>query len=93
MDINHPQFDDYREQFEELADCVVADKGPQNDIASTSLFLCLYGDNGMDVDAEFSMLKELETYMGKGLKRADVETAYWQEVVLYVPADDIREGD
>lgn len=85
MDVNDPRFAEYQEKFDTVADLAERMEGPQPEVGSARLMLCLYGDNGLPPDDEFALLDELEDYVGRGLRRVDVNTAYWQDVVLYVP--------
>jgi len=87
MDVTHPQFEDYRTRFEALADLVPVEPGRRPEVSSARHFLCLYGDNGMSAAEEFALLDILDTYFHRGLKRMDVETAYWQDTILYVPQE------
>lgn len=84
MDINDPRFADYQARFEHLAAMAEPIPGPAPAIASARYFLCLYGENGLTPDEEFAMLATLDDYVGKGLKRVDISTSYWEEIVLFV---------
>lgn len=85
MDTEHAQWDQYQARFEEVAELAEDVDGPAPEIASAKLFICLYGENGMSPEDEFTMLDNLEKYIGEGLKRVDVRTAYWEDTVLFVP--------
>ncbi|MGE0200886.1 MAG: hypothetical protein AB7P76_07965 [Candidatus Melainabacteria bacterium] len=87
MDVSNPQFETYRSRFEALADLVPVEPGRRPEVSSARHFLCLYGDNGLSAAEEFALLDILDTYFHKGLKRMDVETSYWQDIILYVPDD------
>ena len=84
MDVNDKRFEDYQQQFEAIAELAETTQGAQPEAASAKHMLCLYGDNGLDSDEEFALLKELEAYVGEGLKRVDIDTNYWQDTILYV---------
>jgi len=85
MNVEHPRFPEYQEKFEALANKVDGQKGPQPEISSAHLFLCLYGDNAMNPEEEFAMLAELAQHVGEGLQKTTIQTAYWEELILYVP--------
>lgn len=85
MDINDSQFEAYQASFESLAAQVPELKGPQPDISGARLHLCLYGENLLSTQEEFARIKELESCLGKGLKKAVIQTGYWEDVILYVP--------
>lgn len=85
MDINDSQFEAYQASFEALANQLDDLKGPQPDISGAKLHLCLYGENLLSPEEEFKRIKELESFLGKGLKKAVIQTGYWEDVILYVP--------
>lgn len=85
MDVENPQFAQYEARFRQLADRVERLKGADPAIASAKYLLCLYGENGLSPEDEFEMLARLEGYADDGLKCAEVETYYWEDLVLYVP--------
>jgi len=86
MDVNDPKFAEYQARFETLAGMAEKVPGPAPAIASARYFLCLYGDNGLPPDEEFAMLATLDNFVGNGLKRVDMSTGYWEDVILFVPA-------
>ena len=92
MDVNTPRFAEDQERFEEVADLAERQDGPQPEIGSARMMLCLYGDNGLPPEDEFAMLAAMEDYVGRGLRRVDINTAYWQDVVLYLPRDEDAAG-
>lgn len=85
MNVEHPRFAEFQQKFEELANNIDGQKGPQPEISSAHLFLCLYGDNAMSVEEEFTALAELASHRDKGLQKTTIQTAYWEEIILYVP--------
>lgn len=87
MDIENPRFADYQKRFEEVAELAERIPGPAPEIASARYFLCLYGENGLTPDEEFALLDAMENFIGEGLKRVDMNTNYWEEIVLFVPKE------
>jgi hypothetical protein len=84
MNIEDPCWDDYETRFRALAERVDMQKGPQPELASAQLFLCLYGDNGLAPEQEFDALSRLEQVADR-LKGTVILTAYWEDLVLYLP--------
>jgi len=84
MNIEDPRWDEYEARFRALAEQIPLQKGPQPEVASAHLFLCLYGDNAMTPEQEFEALSGLERDV-KHLKGAEILTAYWEDLLLYIP--------
>lgn len=85
MDVNDPQFELYQTRFEALAERLDTLKGPQPEISASQLRLCLYGENLMSSEEEFQTIETLASYVDKGLKKAVIQTGYWEDIILYVP--------
>ena len=86
MDINTPQFEAFEERFQALAEDVEEHEGPNSDLGSTQLFLCLYGENGIDdPEEELALLKKLEEAPREQLRKIEVDKDYWQDIVLFLP--------
>lgn len=84
MNIEDPRWEEYENRFRSLAENVPLQKGPQPELASAQLLLCLYGDNGLPPEQEFDALNKLEQALPQ-LKGTEMQTAYWQDIVLYLP--------
>ena len=84
MNVEDPRWDEYETRFRELAEQVDLRKGPKPELASSKLFLCLYGDNALSPEQEFDVLDQLEKDV-KQVKGTEILTAYWEDVVLYIP--------
>jgi hypothetical protein len=84
MNIEDPRWDEYETRFRALAERIPLLKGPQPELASARLFLCLYGDNAMTLEQEFEALAALEKDV-EHLKGATILTAYWEDILLYLP--------
>jgi hypothetical protein len=84
MNVEDPRWDEYEARFRELAERVELQKGPQPELASAQLHLCLYGDNAMTPEQEFDVLDQFEQRASQ-LKGTEILTAYWEDVVLYLP--------
>ncbi len=84
MHVEDPRWDDYENRFRALAGRVTLQKGPQAEAASAELMLCLYGDNGLSSEQEFEVLARLEQAEER-LRGTEVVTAYWEDVLLYLP--------
>ncbi len=84
MDIESSQWDEWEAQFRELAKDVpqVSYTGA---IKGAKHYLCLYGENGLNEEEEFEELA-LMRQQKTDLKRVEVDTAYWQDTVLFIPA-------
>jgi hypothetical protein len=85
MDIENPQWEEYENRFRALADTVQLQKGPQPELASAKLYLCLYGDNAMTPEQEFEALSKLEAQTAS-LRGTEMQTAYWEDIFLYLPS-------
>jgi len=83
MNIEDPRWDEYEARFRALAEETPILKGAHPELASSELMLCLYGENGMEPDEEFSMLGQLEARKGQ-LACVEMTTAYWEDLVLYL---------
>jgi len=86
MDINHPLWEAFEAQFDELA--FLADDIPKASappLGDCRLYLTKMGENGLSPEEEMTFLAELDTYAGKGLQKIVIDTGYWQNVVLFVP--------
>jgi hypothetical protein len=46
-------------------------------------YLCLLGENGLPPEEEFALLALIAQQTP--LYRVDVDTDYWQDIILYVP--------
>jgi hypothetical protein len=87
MDVHDPQWPLYEERFLALADQAHRTSGAKPAVGSTRLYLCLYGENGLTPCQEFATLQELAQVAAESPQRLckiEVETSYWQEIVLYV---------
>lgn len=84
MHIEDPRWEEYENRFREVAERVNMQKGPQPEVASAQLFLCLYGDNGLTPEQEFEALARLEQQVEQ-LRGTTILTAYWEDLVLYLP--------
>lgn len=84
MNIEDPRWEEYETRFRDLAEKVDLQKGPQPEVASAQLHLCLYGENAMTPDEEFETLDRFKEVMGS-LKGTEISTSYWEDVVLYLP--------
>lgn len=84
MNVEDPRWDEYEARFRELAARVEMQRGPQPEVASAQLHLCLYGDNAMNPDQEFDALSRFEESLDQ-LKGTEILTAYWEDLVLYLP--------
>lgn len=86
MDIESPQWDTYETRFRALAEQVEIQKGPQPELASAEAMLFLYGENGLTPEEEFNLLEKLEKQVGN-LRGTAMLTAYWEDIVLYLPLE------
>lgn len=84
MNVEDPRWEEYETQFRALAEEVELQKGPQAELACSELFLCLYGDNALEPEQEFEVLEQLRQVKDK-LKGTAMQTAYWEDIVLYIP--------
>ncbi len=84
MNIEDPRWEEYEARFRDLAEHVELQKGPQPELASAQLHLCLYGDNAMTPEQEFEALAHLQS-KADSLKGTEVSTSYWEDLVLYLP--------
>jgi hypothetical protein len=85
MDIENPRWEEYESRFRTLADTVQLQKGPQPELASAKLYLCLYGDNALTPEQEFEALSKLEA-QAASLRGTEMQTAYWEDIFLYLPS-------
>ncbi len=83
MDVENPRFEEWEARFLEVAQhAQKIDRAP--DIARSKHYLCLYGENGMNPDQEFAELEEMAEHPER-LKKVEVDSAYWQDTVLFIP--------
>ena len=85
MNIDDPRFEEFQQCFEALSEQAESHTGPRPEIASSALFLCLYGDNSLTPDQEFEMLAEMNRFAGQGLHKTTIQSAYWEDIILFVP--------
>jgi hypothetical protein len=85
MDIEDPRFEAYEKRFRELADQAELVKVAQPSLNRAQYYLCLYGENGLTPEEEFEFLDKMGLEAGKNLKRIEVESDIWQDIVLFVP--------
>lgn len=84
MDIEDPHWPEYERRFRDLAERADVVKAPRPELASASLYLCLYGDNALPPEEEMRILERLE-HTADRLKGTEISTAYWEDIVLYLP--------
>ena len=87
MDVNHERFGEYETAFNALAEDATPWEGDKPALDSMALYLCLYGDNGLAVDDEFTLLETLKTRSAEqteALWRIDIEADYYQDIILFV---------
>jgi hypothetical protein len=84
MNIEDPRWEEYETRFRDLAEQVALQKGPQPELASAELHLCLYGENAMTPEQEFETLDRFQQSVDQ-LKGTEISTSYWEDVVLYLP--------
>lgn len=84
MNIEDPRWEEYERRFRALTEQVDMHKGPQPELASSAMFLFLYGDNAMLPEQEFETLERFERD-SKLLKGIEILTSYWEDLVLYLP--------
>ena len=84
MDIESPFWDQWESRFNQVAGKAqrVAD---HPDIRSARHHLCLYGENGFSPEEELQELEAMAQCPPDQLKKVEVDTGYWHEVVLFVP--------
>lgn len=83
MDIESTRWEEWEQRFRALAERAEPAKTTP-DIGGSRHYLCLYGENGLPPEQEFTELEMMETLPG-GVMKVDVDTAYWQDTVLFVP--------
>ena len=83
MDIESEDWDRWETRFRELME--LAKPMPlTGEINGAKHYLCLYGINGLEPDVEFAELEAMSQDV-EHLKKVDVDTAYWQDTVLFIP--------
>jgi hypothetical protein len=85
MDIESPRFEEYDARFRAIADGVEKVKVPKPSLNSCQLFLFLYGENGLSEADEFEALERFESTDKALLRKMEVETDYWQDIILFLP--------
>lgn len=85
MDVEHPLFDTYESRFNALAEAVETMEGALPALSSVTLYLCLYGDNGLQAEEELALLEKLEQAGPDQLHKLEVSKDYWQDVILFLP--------
>ena len=87
MDVNHERFGEYETAFNALAEEATAWEGDKPALDSMSIYLCLYGDNGLSVEDEFALLEQLNVKQSEHIDtlwRIDIEADYYQDIILFV---------
>lgn len=85
MDIESPYWETWEAEFIALAE--EAEPVPvvrRDSIKGARHYLCLYGDNGLSAEEELEELAIMRREKDH-LKKVEVETSYWQDVVLFIP--------
>jgi hypothetical protein len=85
MDTDHPRWTEYQQKFEELALLADPIEPPAPPLDTCTLYLCLYGENGLPAEEEFKCLQQFDDAVGENLKKVTVETPYWEDTVLFIP--------
>lgn len=85
MDIENPRFEEYEQRFRTLAVEAQLVKTAEPSLNASRYFLFLYGENGLQPEEEFHLLDLMQAEAGKSLKKLEVDTDYWQDIVLFVP--------
>lgn len=85
MNVESPQFEAYDARFRTLAEKVELVSVAKPSLNSCQLFLFLYGENGLSEEAEFEALAKLESVNPEDLRRLEVDTDYWQDIVIFWP--------
>ncbi|MEB3244399.1 MAG: hypothetical protein VKJ06_00220 [Vampirovibrionales bacterium] len=86
MHLESSHWDQWEARFTALAEASRLYTGPKSILGQASLHLCLYGENGVSPETEFLMLDELEAAeqaQPGTVQKIEIETSYWQEVVLF----------
>lgn len=86
MHTDDPHWEEYERRFRALAELADTQRGPRPELASASLYLCLYGDNALPPEEEMAILSRLEQAADQ-LKGTEISTAYWEDIVLYLPGN------
>jgi hypothetical protein len=84
MHIEDPKWEEYERRFRALTEQIDMHKGPQAELASSTIHLFLYGENAMTPEQEFETLEKLEQGLER-LKGVEILTSYWEDLVLYLP--------
>lgn len=85
MDTQSPEWEEYHRQFMELADLADSVEPPAPPLDECQYYLCLYGENGMSAEDEFQFLANMDAFVGDNLKKVEIQTSYWEDIVLFVP--------
>jgi hypothetical protein len=85
LDVNSEHWEAYAERFQAVAETAKPWLGQKPALGDSALYLCLFGENGLNPDEEFALLDRLA--VASPLYRLDVDTDYWQEIVLFVPEE------
>ncbi|MDH4378544.1 MAG: hypothetical protein QE263_01375 [Vampirovibrionales bacterium] len=86
MDTEHPLWPQYEARFNELAflaDNVTEISIPLNECEA---YLCLYGENGLSPEEELALLDKMDGPAAARLKKRTIQTTYWEDTVLFLPA-------
>lgn len=89
MDVNAPEFEAHEAAFLAIAEEAIEwESEDKPALDSCPLYLCLYGENGLDAREEIALLERLKTEApDTPLYRLDVEADYYQDVILFQLAD------
>jgi hypothetical protein len=88
MDVNDPQWEAYEAAIQALIPQSELVKRAEPALDTCRYYLCLYGENGLTPEVEFAILSQMTDALRNGtgrLKRLEVETSIWQDVLLFMP--------
>jgi hypothetical protein len=83
VDVNSEHWPRYEAEFRAVADKTTPWVGQRPALGDGRYYLCLLGENGLPPEEEFALLALIAQQTP--LYRVDVDTDYWQDIILYVP--------
>lgn len=83
MNLEHPLWEQWETEFMALADCA-EETGMTGAVKGAQQSLCLAGDNGYLPEEELAELQKMAQHPER-VKKVTVQTAFWEDIVLYVP--------
>jgi hypothetical protein len=86
MDVTSSQFEQYEAEFNLVAERAKDWEAPSRPVLDDCpMYLCLYGENGLSPEEEFSFLHTFKMMEAETYYKLEIEADYYQDTILFVP--------